>query len=61
MRYHPQLFDVEELAHFYMMKDLESLNNLTDDHEDILFALQKKFNCLPYINPEQEIHMERLE
>ena len=54
MRYHPQLMNLEDRALFNMMKDLESLPNLNEEREDILFALQKKFNCLPYITMEQE-------
>jgi len=52
MKYHPQLMDLEDRALFYAMKDLESLPELSVDQEDMLFALQKKFNCLPWISPQ---------
>lgn len=39
MRYHPQLLNLEDRALFYAMKDLESLPELADEQEDLLFAL----------------------
>lgn len=45
--------NLEDRALFYAMKDLEALPNLMPEQEDMLFALQKKFNCLPYITPGQ--------
>lgn len=55
LRYHPQLqAQPENRALIYLMKDLEAEHELNHKDEDILFALQKWFNCLPYIT-EQEI------
>lgn len=60
MKYHPQLLNLEDRSLFYAMKDLESLPELSVDQEDMLFALQKKFNCLPWITPQQMEYMEKL-
>ena len=61
MKYHPQLMNLENRALFYAMKDLESLPELSNEQEDMLFALQKRFNCLPYITMQQIGYMRQLE
>ena len=60
MRYHPQLLNLEDRALFYAMKDLESLPSLNDEQTDMFFALQKRFNCLPYITQDGLDQMEEL-
>ena len=41
----------EDRALFYIMKDLETTLKHNPRQEAMLFALQRKFNCLPYITP----------
>lgn len=53
MRYHPQLMDLEDRALFYLMKDTEATPELDHDGQEMLFALQKRFNCLPFITPRE--------
>ena len=53
--------NLEDRALFYYMKDLESKPELDEEDEDILFALQTKFNCLPFITDEQVEYMGRLQ
>ena len=45
---------------FYAMRDLESLSEISEEQVDLLHALRRKFNCLPYITNEQKEHMKRL-
>ena len=61
MKYHAQLMTTEDQALFYLMKELESLGELQTEQVDMLFALQRFFNCLPYITLDQLCHMDKLE
>ena len=47
MKYHPVTMNSEERALFYLMKELESLPELQTEQVDMLFAMQRYFNCLP--------------
>ena len=42
------------------MRDLESVSELDEENSDLLHALRKKFNCLPYITNEQKENMKKL-
>ena len=61
MKYHPQLLNLENKALLYLLKDIDSLPELSIEQEDMRFALQKHFNCVPYINTEQLIYRDDLE
>ena len=61
MKYHAQLMTEEDRALFYLMKELESLGDFQMEQVDMLFALQRHFNCLPYITLDQLCHMDTLE
>ena len=42
------------------MRDLESVSELNEENYDLLYALRKKLNCLPYITNEQKENMKKL-